>query len=131
MLQGVFKGCNQALILRKIVGLVAEVFAEMGDLASRLILDHDAISSWAGIAACAAVAVGYEVVLWRIFAVGLFAMGKKRFGSGAAGRRHVFEFTTPFPPLRTVVPRPRNCHPERSEGSWCPLAARVRVVRAR
>jgi hypothetical protein len=53
----------------------------MGDLASRLILDYHAVTSRAGIAARAAVAVGYEVVLRRIFAGGLFAMWKERFGS--------------------------------------------------
>jgi len=48
--------------------------------------------------------VSYKVVFGRIFAARLFAMGKERFSSGAAGRRHAFEFTTPFLPLRTVIP---------------------------
>ena len=69
MLEGVFESCNQALILGEVVGLVAEVFAEMGDFSSRLILDYDAITGRAGIAARAAVAVSDEVVLGRIFAV--------------------------------------------------------------
>ncbi len=51
VLDGVFEGRDQALILGKIVRLVAEVFTEMGDLSSRLILDDDAIARGAGVAA--------------------------------------------------------------------------------
>jgi hypothetical protein len=94
MLQGVFKGRNQTLILSKIVGLVAEVLAEMSDLPSRLILDYHAIPGRAGVPARAAIAMSDEVMLGRIFAAGLFTMGKERLGSGAAGRRHGSEFTT-------------------------------------
>ena len=66
----------------------------MGDFLPGLILNDDAVAGGAGIAAGAAVAVGDEIVLGRIFAVRVLAMGKKRFGSGAAGRRHALEFTT-------------------------------------
>src|SRR5580700_7556982 len=94
MLNGIFEGCNQPLILGEVVGLVAEVLAEMGDLASGLILDDYPVTSGAGVAARPAVAVGDEVVLGRIFAARLLSMGEKRFGSGAAGRRHAIEFTS-------------------------------------
>ena len=49
MLNGVFEGCDQSLILGKIVGLMAKVLAEMGDLASGLILDYDAIAAGPGL----------------------------------------------------------------------------------
>src|SRR5580704_2940095 len=94
MLNRVLEGCDQALILGEIVGLVAQVLAEMGDLPSGLILDHHAVACGAGVAARAAVAVCDQIVLGRIFAVGVLTMRKKRFSSGAAGRRHAPEFTT-------------------------------------
>ncbi len=84
MLQSVFEGCDQALILGEIVGLVAEVLAELCNFASRLILDDYAIASWARVAARATVAVGDQMVLRRSFAMGVFAMGKERSGSDAA-----------------------------------------------
>jgi hypothetical protein len=94
MLNGIFEGCDQALILGEIVGLVAEILAEMGDLLPGLILNYYAITGRPRVAARAAVAVGDEVVLRRIFATRLLTMGEKRFTSSAAGRRHAIEFTT-------------------------------------
>src|SRR5580692_10196297 len=94
MLNRVLEGCDQALILGEIVGLVAKVLAEMSDLASGLILDHHAVACGAGVAARAAVTVCDQIVLRGIFAVGVLTMRKKRFSSGAAGRRHVLEFTS-------------------------------------
>jgi hypothetical protein len=85
MLDRIFKRSDQALILGEIVGLVAEVFAELCDFASRLILDDYAIAGWAGVAARATIAVGDQMVPRRIFAVGVLAMGKERSGSDAAG----------------------------------------------
>ena len=67
VLDRIFQSRDQALILGEIVGLVAEVLAEMGDLASGLILNDDAVASGTGVTAGAAVAVGDEVVLGRIF----------------------------------------------------------------
>jgi hypothetical protein len=55
---GVFQGCDQALILGEVVGLVAEVFAEVSYFLSRFILDDYTEAGWAGIAARTAVAVG-------------------------------------------------------------------------
>jgi hypothetical protein len=104
MLDCVFERGNQALVLGEVVGLMAEVLAEMRDLASRLILDYHTIPSRTGITSRPAVAVGYEVVLGSIFTGRLFTMRKERLGSSAAGRRHAFEFTTPFPSLRIVIP---------------------------
>jgi hypothetical protein len=73
VLDSVFEGGDQALILGKVVGLVAEVLAEMGDFLSGLILNYHSIAGGAGIAAGASVAVGDEVVRGRIFAGGVFA----------------------------------------------------------
>jgi hypothetical protein len=93
VLESVFEGRDQALVLGEIVGLVAEVLAEMGDLASGLILDDYPVAGGAGVAACAAIAVGDEVMLGRILA-GVRAMREERFGSGGAGVGHGHEFTT-------------------------------------
>src|SRR5580692_5128398 len=87
----VFESGDQALILGEIVGLVAEVFAELRDFSSGLILDDDAVASGAGIAAGAAVAVCDQVVLGWIFTGEIIALGKERL---AAGERHADEFTT-------------------------------------
>ncbi len=62
MLDGVFEGSDQALILGEVVGLVAEVFAEVGDFFPRLVLNHYAVAGGAGVAAGSAVAMGDEVV---------------------------------------------------------------------
>ncbi len=73
MLQSVFEGGDQALILGEVVGLVAEVFAEMGDFFSGLILDYYAVAGGAGVAAGSAVAVGDQVVGGRGWRGGRFA----------------------------------------------------------
>ena len=65
---GILERGDQALILGKIVGLVAEVFAECGNFSSRFILNDDAVAGGSGIAACSAVAEGDEVMLGRVFA---------------------------------------------------------------
>src|SRR5271169_5768838 len=101
MLNGIFEGRDQALILGEVVSLVAEVLAEMRDFLPRLILNNDAVASGAGIAARTAVAVGDQVLLGRILAMRVLAMGKKRPGSGAAGRRHARVYNAASP-LRTV-----------------------------
>src|ERR1022692_2359277 len=90
MLESIFEGRDQALILGEVVGLVAEVLAEMGDFVSRLILNDYAIAGRARVTARATVAVGDEVVLRRILAVGV----EKLLGSGVARVRHGVEFTT-------------------------------------
>jgi hypothetical protein len=82
MPKGVFKGRDQTLIFGEIVGLVAEVLAEMCDLVSGLILDDDAVTGGAGIATGAAVAVGDEVMFRRILAVFEEVLGSR------AGRMH-------------------------------------------
>jgi hypothetical protein len=48
-----------------------------------LILDDYAVAGGAGVAAGAAVAVGDEIMVWGIFAGGVFAIGKERLGCGA------------------------------------------------
>src|SRR5260370_30014040 len=83
MLQSVFEGGDQALILGEVVGLVAEVFAEMGDFVSGLILDYYAIAGGAGVAAGSAVAVGDEEVGGGGFAGCRGTIGGKRLSSGA------------------------------------------------
>src|SRR5579863_5700231 len=94
VLQRVFECGDQSLILGEVVGLVAEIFAERRDLFPRLILDDYAVASGAGVSASATVAVRDEVVIGG-FVVGVFALGEKRFTSGAAGvRGHTVEFTT-------------------------------------
>src|SRR5260370_2362652 len=83
MLQSVFKGGDQDLILGEVVGLVAKVFGEMGDFVSGLILDYYAIAGGGGVAAGSAVAVGDEVVGGRGFAGCRVTIGGKRLSSGA------------------------------------------------
>jgi hypothetical protein len=73
---------------------VSKIFAELGDFLTGLILNHDAIAGRAWIAAGAAVAMGDQVVLGRIFARGIFTLRKQRLGCGAAGVRHGNKFTT-------------------------------------
>jgi hypothetical protein len=82
------------LILREIVGLVAEVLAKMSDFSSRLILDDDAVPSGTRVAPRTTIAVRDEVVLGRMLAGRIFARRKKRFRRGPAGIRHAIEFTT-------------------------------------
>jgi hypothetical protein len=53
---------------------VAEVLAKMGDLASGLILDDDAVAGGTRVAARASIAVRDQVVLGRILAGGIFAL---------------------------------------------------------
>ena len=68
MLDGVFEGGDQSLIFGEVVGLVAEIFAEGRDFFSGFVLDDDAVSGGAGVAAGAAVAVSDQVVRGRSFA---------------------------------------------------------------
>src|SRR5438067_192464 len=63
MLDCVFERSNQALVFGKIVGLMAKILAEGSNVLSALILDDDAVTGGAGIAACAAVGVGNEIVV--------------------------------------------------------------------
>src|SRR5580698_4885822 len=65
MLNGVFERRDQSLILGEVVGLVAEVLAERRDFLSSLVLNNHPVTRRAGIAACAAVAVGGQVILGR------------------------------------------------------------------
>src|SRR5208282_5781367 len=65
-----------------------------GDFASGLILDDDAVAGGAGVAAGAAVAVGDDVMVWGIFAGGVFAIAKERLGCGGSWMWHADEFTT-------------------------------------
>ena len=79
VLDRIFERSDQSLILGKIVGLVAEIFAQRRDLASRFVFDHHTVAGGPGIAARSAVAVRNQVMLGRILA-GLEEM----LGSGAA-----------------------------------------------
>ena len=63
MLDGILQRRNQALILRKVVGLVTQVLAERRQLSSRFILNYNSITGGSGIAARAAVAMSDQVVL--------------------------------------------------------------------
>jgi len=54
------------LILREIVGLVPEIFAESRYFVSRLILNDHSITGWPRIATRTAVAVRNQIVLGRI-----------------------------------------------------------------
>jgi hypothetical protein len=83
VLESVFKGGNQPLILGEVVGLVAEIFAQSCDLASRFVLNNYAVTGWAGIPARAAIAVGDQVVFGRIL-----TSFKELSGTGAAGENH-------------------------------------------
>ena len=65
VLDGVLKRSDQPLVLSEVVGLVAEILAESGDLASGFVLNDDAISCRARIAACAAVDVSIQIKLGR------------------------------------------------------------------
>ncbi len=76
MLNRVFERGNQSLIFREVIGLVAEVFAERGDLPSGFILDDDSIPGRTRIAARPAITVGDQVMLGRIL-----ASLEKMFGS--------------------------------------------------
>src|ERR1700756_3217448 len=66
MLQRVLQRCNQSLILREIVGLVAKVFAKGGDFSSGLIFDHYTIACRPRIAARTAITVSDQIVRRRI-----------------------------------------------------------------
>ena len=83
--KGVFEGCDQSLILGEVVGLMAEILAELRDFTSGLILDDDAVAGGPGIAARTAVAMGNKVMLGRIFAVRFVAVGKQRIRVQHAG----------------------------------------------
>src|SRR5580698_9914321 len=65
MLDGVFERRDQSLILGEVVGLVAKIFAQRRDFLSSLVLNNNAVSRRAGIATCATVAVGSQVILGR------------------------------------------------------------------
>jgi hypothetical protein len=83
MLDGIFEGGDQSLIFGEVVGLVTEIFAERGDLASGFVLDHYAVAGGAGIAAGAAITVSDQIMRGRIL-----AGFEERLGSSAAGVVH-------------------------------------------
>ena len=100
MLNRVFEGGDQPLIFREVVGLVAEVFAERGDLPSGFILDDDSISGRAGIAARPAITVGDQVMLG-----GILASLEKMFGCAAGEIEGMSEFITDGPAYRPAARR--------------------------
>jgi hypothetical protein len=55
---GVAESGQKPIVLGVVVGAVAEVLAELGDLYSAWILDYDAVAGGAGITAGAAIDVG-------------------------------------------------------------------------
>ncbi len=63
MLDGILQRRNQTLILREIIGLMAEVLAECCNLSPGLILNDDTIARRPRIAARSAVAMSDQVVL--------------------------------------------------------------------
>src|SRR5579872_1601657 len=69
MLDCIFQSSNQPLILREVVGLMAQVLAERGDLLSGFILYNDAKPGRAGVPARSSVTVRNQEVRWRILAL--------------------------------------------------------------
>jgi len=65
MPEGVVEDSQQARIFGVIVGLAAEKLAEFGDRAANLVLDDNAISRRAGIAAGAPINLGAEITFVR------------------------------------------------------------------
>ena len=65
---GILERGDQSLILGKIVGLVAEIFAERGNSLARFILDNNSVTRRPGIAACTAIDEGDKIMLGRTFA---------------------------------------------------------------
>ncbi len=68
VLQSILKRRDQALIFSKIVRLVPEIFAQRGNLATRLILDDHAVTRRPRIPARPAIAMSDQIVPRRIFA---------------------------------------------------------------
>ena len=63
VLNGILQRGNQALVLRKVVGLMTEVLAERGNFLSFFILNHNPIAGGTRVAARAAIAVRDQVAL--------------------------------------------------------------------
>ena len=68
MLEGIFEGRDQSLILGEVVGLMAEILTEGGYFAARFVLNDHAITGGSGIPTSTAVTVRDQVFCRRILA---------------------------------------------------------------